>query len=162
MGRKKRTNLGKQYVDKLFSEQNGDVSISQLGAVIADNKQSKTVLIRWMMRKSGITLERLARYLGCMPQSLRNKMVRDSFSIDDLVICAHACNCSIQIRNNAESDGNNTLVINPYDFFRSSETETSVLERLEMLDKEDYKEKEKEYLVLKEELERMRAEYGFE
>ena len=154
------TARGKQFVDR-FLEQYGDIPISQLGSVMSENEQAKTVLIRWMMKNSGISLERLAKYLGCMPQSLRNKMVRDSFSFEDLVICAHACNCSIQIKNNASDDETSTLVINPNEFFKSSDSGADVLQRLKALDQEDLVAKEEEYLKLKEELERMQAEYGF-
>jgi len=154
------TERGKQFVDSLL-EQYGDMPIRQLGTIISENEQAKTVLIRWMMKNSGISLERLAKYLGCMPQSLRNKMVRDSFSFDDLVICAHACNCSIQIKNNSQEGDDGILVIDPMDFFNSSDPENTILERLHELDQEDLAAKEEEYLKLKEELERMQAEYGF-
>lgn len=47
------------------------------------------------------------------------------------------------------------------DFFNSSDPENTILERLHELDQEDLAAKEEEYLKLKEELERMQAEYGF-
>ena len=156
---------GKKFVDE-FLEQYEGISIDKLGSVYSEIGQAKTVLIRWMMKNSKTSLNRLANYLGCNVQSLRNKMVRDSFSFEDLVICAHACKCSIQIKSNTSTGKDNILTITPSDFFKVSDlgkpSEEQVLKRLEMLDNENIAEKAAEYNKLKKELERMKAEYGFE
>ena len=65
------------------------------------------------------------------------------------------------IKNNLKDNEDSILVINPMEYFKSADPENSILDRLQKLDQEDLVAKEEESTKLKEELERMQAEYGF-
>ena len=124
---------------------------------ISDADKTKTVIIKKMAEESDTSIETLAEYLDCKPQSLRNKMFRDSFSIDDLLIVAHACNFSVILRNNKTNEDSEIDFVG---FFRPMMDE--VLIRASELDNRAKKEKREEYEKLKARLEKMKSEYGFD
>lgn len=147
---------GKQFADE-FLKKYGDLPISELPKFIPEKDKTKTALIKKMLNDSGTSVETLAKYLDCKPQSLRNKMFRNSFSIDDLIICAHVCNFSVVLKNNAT---NADAVIDIVEFFKPLHDD--VLVRISDLDKKSKVAKRVEYDRLKAELDRMKTEYGFE
>ena len=108
------------------------------------------------MMKSNITVDKLAEFLGCSKQYLNNKFNRDSFSIDDLVIVAYACNYTIAL---LENDGNSQCRVSPENFF---DEESGTWERISMLKNNGKHNKRAEYEQKKAELERMKKAYGFE
>ena len=145
---------GKQFVDR-FLEVYGDIPMVD---IVSDTweKRKKTNLIKWMMMKSDVSVDRLAEFLGCSKQYLNNKFNRDSFSIDDLVIAAYACNFTITL---LENEGNSKCRINPEDFFNA---EPDIWNRISSIMDDDRKSKRAEYEQKKAELERLREEYGFD
>lgn len=147
---------GKQLVDS-FIEKYGDLPLSELPKFIPDEDKTKTALIKKMLDDSNTSIDTLAKYLDCKPQSLRNKMFRNSFSIDDLIICAHVCNFSVVLKNNAT---NVDAVIDIVEFFKPLDDD--VLVRISDLDKESKAAKRAEYDRLKAQLDKMKAELGFE
>ncbi|MGI6105125.1 MAG: hypothetical protein ACOYD7_02910 [Raoultibacter sp.] len=121
----------------------------------------KSNMVKWMMDRAQISVERLSRYLGCKPQSLRNKMFRDSFSIDDLVATSYACGFTITfLENEAPGRGEEFLVIDPELFFEKSNP--AALDRLKAADDKEMAEKEARYRKLVAELKEMQSELGIE
>lgn len=57
----------------------------------------KSNLVKWMMKQSGTKSDKLAEHLKCTKQSLNNKFYRDSFSFEDILISADACNFHFMI-----------------------------------------------------------------
>ena len=145
---------GKNYVDQ-FMRCYGDIPMIELVSGTWE-KRKKTNLIKWMMIKSNITVDKLAEFLGCSKQYLNNKFNRDSFSIDDLVIVADACNYTIAF---LENDGSNQCRVSPENFFGE---ESDTWERISMLKNECKDNKRAEYEQKKAELEHMKKVYGFE
>ena len=148
--------VGKKFVDE-FLEKYGDLPISELPKFIPDEDKTKTALIKKMAEESNTSIETLSEYLGCKPQSLRNKMFRNSFSIDDLVIAAYACGFSVVLKNNAT---NKDTVIDLVEFFKPMDDD--ILVRISDLEKKNKAAKRAEYNKLKAELKKMRDEYGFD
>ena len=141
---------GQRFVDELQ-----DISMYDL--FVPDDEKTRSAIIKKMAEISGTTIETLAKYLGCKTQSLRNKMFRNSFSIDDLLIAAHACNFSVILKNNLTGE---SYPIDIVDFFKPHNED--VLVRLSDLDKQSRIEKQEEYNRLKAKLEEMKNEYGFD
>ena len=82
---------GKAYVDE-FLKQYGDVPLSQIAGVESVEPVSETWedrpksnIVKWLMDKSGRSLEEVAESLGCTTSYLNNKLHRDSFSLDDMI-----------------------------------------------------------------------------
>ena len=144
----------KNYVNQ-FMRCYGDIPMVDLVSGTWE-KRKKTNLIKWMMIKSNITVDKLAEFLGCSKQYLNNKFNRDSFSIDDLVIAAYACNYTIAL---LENDGSNQCRVSPENFFGE---ESDTWERISMLKNKCKDDKRAEYEQKKAELERMKKVYGFE
>lgn len=145
---------GKKFIDR-FIEVYGDIPMVDVVSGTWE-KRKKTNLIKWMMLKSNVNIDSLAEYLGCTKQYLNNKFNRDSFSIDDLVIAAYACNFTITL---LENDGNSKCRIMPEDFFDANPDVWNRISNIRNCDKES---KRAEYEQKKAELERMKKEYGFE
>lgn len=157
----KNSEKGKIIVDD-FLKKYGDIPLKdfdniRLSEFISESDKTKSALIKKMQDKSNTPIETLAAYLGCNTQSLRNKLFRNSFSIDDLLIAAYACNFSVVLRNN--SNGEN-IVIDLVDFFKPMNDD--VLVRISDLDKEAKKAKQAEYEQLKAKLKEMKDTYGFD
>lgn len=54
--------------------------------------------VKYMMAKCSLNLDDISEYLGITTQSLRNKLNRDSFSINDLIIISHLCHAELNIK----------------------------------------------------------------
>lgn len=54
--------------------------------------------VKYMMEKCYLSLDDISEYLGITTQSLRNKLNRDSFSINDLIIISHLCHAELNIK----------------------------------------------------------------
>ena len=145
---------GKQFVDR-FLEVYGDIPMVDIVSGTWENRK-KTNLIKWMMLKSNVNVDALAEYLGCTKQYLNNKFNRDSFSIEDLIIAAYACNFTLAL---LENEGKCKCRVKLEDFFN---TDSEVLNRITKIKNSDKESKRVEYEQKKAELERMKKEYGFE
>ena len=121
----------------------------------------KANIVKWLMARSGTGLETVASYLGCTVNDLNNKLTRDSFSFDDLILVAYACGYTfVLVNNNEEIESSDSFRVDLVDFFRDSDEQ--VLERVSQRAEEELKAKREEYEKKKAELERMKEEYGFE
>ena len=109
-----------------------------------------------MLLNSDISIDRLAEYLGCSKQYLNNKFNRDSFSIEDLIIAAFACDYTVALLSN---DGSSKRHIDAESFF-GEDKET--WRRISNLKNDSVENKRAEYEQKKAELERMKKEYGFD
>lgn len=143
---------GKMFIDKMEN-----VPLSELSKFIPDNDKTKSALIQKLMTESNTSIETLAEYLDCKPQSLRNKIFRNSFSIDDLLIAAYACDFSIILKNNSN---NMETVVDIVDFFKPLNDD--VLVRISDIEQREKNAKRIEYDKLKADLEKIKNKYGFD
>lgn len=102
----------------------------RISDLLNDGKTSSAV-IREMMDNSKLSQKELAEFLNCQPQSLSNKFLRNSFSIDDFIITAFACDYSLILHNKKRGTDKE---LTPEDFFQSKSPET--LARINKLKKE--------------------------
>ena len=121
-------------------------------------KPQKVKSDKVVYEKAGLSSKEMACYFGCSKEYLSNKLHRDSFSIDDLIIAAFASDYVITFIKKDENEAQ--IEIDAIDFFTGYDDETA--ERIMSLKKNKRQKKKEEYILKKAELERMKAEYGFE
>lgn len=125
------------------------------------NERPKSRIIKWLMNESSVSTSLLAEYLGCSTQTLRNKLSKDSFSLDDIIIAAYACGYSLSlVGKNIQDEEQNYLVIDPASYFEHTDN-GETLKRMTDLEKRNTKELQEEYDRLKAELESMKRRYSF-
>mgnify|MGYP000910665905 CR=1 FL=1 len=159
--------LGRDALERLLKEI-GDTPMSKLrdmDAVDYDNPKwydrPKTRIVKWLMDQSGVGVDLLAEYLGCSKQYLNNKMTRDSFSLDDLIIAAYACGYEFTLTSNTEDkEKRESYAIHIDEYFKAVDDE--VLVRISDIEKESKANIKAEYERKKAELERMKQAYGFD
>ena len=130
----------------------------------------KSNMVKWLMRRSGVSPDKIAKYLGCSVNYLNNKLSRDSFSLDDLIIISYACGYTfVLLDNNEESTSANSFRIDLLEYFNADDNDDernkqnrTVLDRISKLEAEKKATKRAEYERKKAELERMKVENGFE
>ncbi len=130
----------------------------------------KSNMVKWLMRRSGASPDRIAKYLGCTVNYLNNKLSRDSFSLDDLIIIAYVCGYTfVLLDNNEESISANSFRIDLLEYFKADDTDDernshykAIINRISTIEAENKASKRAEYESKKAELERMKVEYGFE
>lgn len=121
----------------------------------------KANLVKWLMQQSDTSLDTIASYLGCSTNYLNNKLSRDSFSFDDLILVAYACGYTfVLVGNNEEVGSHNSYRVDLLNFFEENDPDS--LSRISKLEAEKQQAIRKEYEEKKAELERMKAAYGFE
>lgn len=121
----------------------------------------KSNIVKWLMDKSGRSLEDIAMALGCTTSYLNNKLHRDSFSLDDMIVVAYICGYALTFTsNNPDDKERSTFQIDVQDYFSSSNKDA--LERLYRCERQIKARKRAEYEALKTQLEKMKAQYGFE
>lgn len=121
----------------------------------------KANLVKWLMQSSDTSLDTVASYLDCTVNYLNNKLTRDSFSFDDLILIAYACGYTFVLTdNNEEIQSENSFRVDLLDYFGNSDP--AKLERISRIEDEKQNAIREEYEKKKAELERMKAEYGFE
>lgn len=160
-------NRGKSYVGEILKLY-GDITLNQIADVEAVEPVSETWkdrpksnIVKWLMDKSGRSLEEIAESLGCKPSYLNNKLHRDSFSLDDMIIVAYVCGYAITITsNNPDDEERSTFQIDVREYFGSSNPDA--LRNLYEYEKRMKIQKKAEYDALKARLEQMKTEYGFE
>ena len=118
----------------------------------SDRKMS--ALIQWMMEHSGVTKTKLAGYLDCSLGYFNNKLTRNSWSFDDLVIAAYASGMCFVL-----DDGEEQYSINIVDWFADYDLES--LQRIVSLKRQSYENAKEVYLAKKKELEEIKQKYGF-
>ena len=122
----------------------------------------KANMVKWLMKQSGVSLEVVAAHLGCSVSYMNNKLTRDSFSFEDLILAAYACGYTfVLVNNNEEISSEDSFRVDLFQHFENEEGQ-EVLERINAIEEEKKKAKRAEYEAKKAELERMKAEYGFE
>ena len=120
----------------------------------------KANMVKWMMKQSGTSLEEIAAHLGCSVSYLNNKLTRESFSFEDLILAAYACGYTfVLVNNNEEISSEDSFRV---DLLRHFESEQEVLDRINAIEEKKKQAKRAEYEAKKAELARMKAEYGFE
>lgn len=121
----------------------------------------KSNMVKWLMQRSGTSLDTVAAYLGCSVNYLNNKLSRDSFSFDDLMLVAYACGYTFILTNNNEEVINaNSYRVDLLSFFEGNDPDT--LSRISRIEEAKQLAARKEYEAKKAELERLKAEYGFD
>lgn len=115
-----------------FLKEYGDLPVSKLEPIYTVSKtwenRPKANMVKWLMDKSGVSLDTLASYLGCSRQYLNNKLTRDSFSFDDLVIAAYACGFTFTLTSNEVKDGKQDVYrVDLGEYFKAS---PDVLDRI--------------------------------
>ena len=120
----------------------------------------KANMVKWMMKQSGTSLEEIAAHLGCSVSYLNNKLTRESFSFEDLLLAAYACGYTfVLVNNNEEISSEGSFRVDLLEHFKNDQ---EVLARIDAIEEEKKQAKRAEYEAKKAELERMKAEYGFE
>ena len=121
----------------------------------------KANMVKWLMKQSGASLETVAAHLGCTVSYLNNKLTRDSFSFDDLILVAYACGYTfVLVNNNEEVDSPDSFRVDLMQYFKGSNPEA--LERINKIEEDRQRARREEYEAKKAELERMKKEYGIE
>ena len=139
---------GRQFVNQLFSVE----TVSETW-----RSRQKSNIIKWLMKKSGVDAETMAKYLKCKSkETFNNKLNRDVFSFDELIIAAYACNYTVTLLSN---NGTDQRKITAEDFFKENK---ETWERISGLKNDIRESKRAEYEQKKAELEQMKKEYGFE
>lgn len=123
-------------------------------------KRPKANIVKWLMGRSGKSTEDIAKCLGCTPSYLNNKLYRDSFSVDDMVVIAYVCGHTITFINNVSKEERSMYQIDIENYFGSSNPAT--LERIRSYERGLLSQKREKYEELKDQLEQMKEEYGFD
>ena len=145
---------GKRYMDRFLAVY-GDIPMVEIVNGLWETRK-KSNLIKWLMMQAGLSMDSLAAYFGCTKQYLNNKFNRDSFSFEDIIVTAYACDYTLTFLAN---DGSNKRRIDAERFF---DKDAKTWERISRLKTNTKESKRAEYEQKKAELERMKQEYGFE
>ncbi len=120
----------------------------------------KANLVKWLMKESGTSLETVAAHIGCSVSYLNNKLTRESFSFEDLLLAAYACGYTFAlIKNDVELENS---ALHRVDLLEHFNNDPDVLKRINIIEEKTQKVKREEYEKKKAELDRLRKEYGFE
>lgn len=148
-----------KFSDRPLNRVEGIETISTVKSKWEDRPRSN--IIKWLMDKSGRTLEEVAEGLGRSVPYLNNKIHRGSFSIDELIIVAYICGYNVTLTsNNPDEEEHSTYQIDVQEYF--SNYDEDVLTRLHTYEKKLKDRRRAEYDELKAQLEKMKADYAFE
>ncbi len=151
--------LLKKYGDTPISQIKDLASVETVSPRWEDRPKSN--IVKWLMDKSGRTLDEIAKGLGCTTTYLNNKLHRDSFSLDDMIIIAYICGYRVSFTSsNPDDKKHSTYQIDVLDYFGTSNTDA--VERLLEFEKQQKIQKKDEYEELKARLAHLKEEYGFE
>lgn len=143
--------------EKIIQEMTDEAGIDEK----AWEGRPKSKLVKWLMGVSDKSIAEVAEYIGCQSATLNNKLFRDSFTVEDIVLAAHACGFTLVLINNKTTEGNELFQLIDYKtMFQTKDPD--VIARVEKLDDKERQKKADEYQRMKEQLEKMKAEYGFE
>lgn len=76
-----------------------DVPVIPIVSATYKNRR-RSNLIKWLMREGSLTVQETADRIGTTKEYLNNKLVRDSFSIEDILRVSKAANKSVFIVDN--------------------------------------------------------------
>jgi len=62
--------------------------------------RKKSNLIKWLMREGDLSVREMAMRIGTTKEYLNNKLVRNSFSLEDILCASKAANKSVFIVDN--------------------------------------------------------------
>lgn len=149
--------IGEKILNKKMDTY-GDSTIAELESGSWRRKR-KSYLIKWLMNeKEDLTREKLGELFGSSRDAVSQKLSRDSFTIDELIIAAHAAGYDLALRNR---ETERLKLIRALEWFK--DYDDVVYERLKNLVPQSVKIiKRSEYEMKKKELEALKAEYGFE
>ncbi len=108
--------------------------------------RNNSAIIKYFMKCSGMPTETMAKYLGCNTSYFYNKLTRNSFSIEDLMVASYVCGVSLG-------------VIDPWEYISNIPDTKRRIETIRVAEKKALKDW---YYATKEELEAMNKIYGFE
>ena len=94
----------------------------------------KGTIIKWMIKEKDISRALLSEYLGISKPYLDNKFFRDSFSFDDIVLTAMACDYDIILR---DRDTKEDFLIDAKDYF-SFNFKPEVLARVKSIEGREF------------------------
>lgn len=144
---------GEAFVEEISRKRNKALDNSN----IKEEDKKKAVLIKELMKKSGISYDLMAESLDCGKQSFINKLNRDSFSINDLLIAAEIAGYRLILTNGKTGED---IYIDFAEFLKPLYQDD--IERIRKIEKREKAKKKAEYDKLKKELEEMKNKYGFE
>lgn len=108
--------------------------------------KNNSAIINYFMRRSGMLSKTMSRYLGCGSVGyFYNKLARNSFSIEDLMVASYVCGVDLD-------------EIDPYEYISNLPDVRSRIERVKADEREAMKAR---YYEKKRELEEMEKRYGF-
>ena len=113
-------------------------------------------IIKWMSMESKTPISKIAEYLGTNVRYLDTKFNRDSITIDDLLIAAHACGYKLALLDSNEWP----IDIDMVEYFTGYDEDA--LKRVEELDMQDPNKAKQLYEEMKLKMQKMKQEYGFE
>ena len=142
---------GKEFVSKY-----NDVSVNQLLSSTWKTRK-KSNLIKILMKKGNISIDDLASLIGCSKHYLNNKLNRDSFSFEDILVAAYVCGFSVCLTNKRTKK---TEEIDVKDFIENNTNYS--WDQISSFSSEQQLKIRKEYEQKKADLERMKEEYGFQ
>ena len=123
-------------MDKIFGDAAG---------VFYDRNNS--AIIKYFMKCSNTSTKTMANYLGCSSISyFNNKLARNSFSIEDLMVASYVCGVDLN-------------TIDPWEYISNIPDTKRRIETIRMDEKKAVKDW---YYAMKKELEAMNEIYGFE
>lgn len=76
-----------------------DVPVIPIVSATYKNRK-RSNLIKWLMREADLTVQQMADRIGITKEYLNNKLVRDSFTIEDVLCVSKAANKSVFIVDN--------------------------------------------------------------
>ena len=121
----------------------------------------RTNLVKWLMEKSGKSVEEIASAMGRSVAYLNNKIHRGTFSLDEVIFISYICGFAITMTSN-DPDAKDlpSYQIDVYEYFHKYDEEA--LKRLYEYEKKMRDQKKEEYEKLKDQLEKMKEQFGFE
>lgn len=84
------------------------------------NKRPKSYLVKWLMEQGKTNANDMARYLDCSKQYFDNKLNRNSFSFEDILLIAYANGYRITFKT-ARKDSTPVHVLTINEFFNEDE-----------------------------------------
>lgn len=122
-------------MDKIFGDAAG---------VFYDRNNS--AIIKYFMKRSGMSTETMAKYLGYNTRCFNGKLARNSFSIENLMVASYVCGIDLG-------------VIDPWEYISNIPDTKRRIETIRMDEKKVIKDR---YYAMKKELEATNEIYGFE
>ena len=152
-----------EYIKKF-----GKLPLSQISGIAVSaavskiwEKKPRSNIVKLLMEKSGKSADDIAESLGFTTTYFNNKLQRESFSLDDIIVIAYVCGYVLTFTsNNPDEEERDTFQIDVHDYLEARNQKA--LLHLYVYEDGLKKKKKEEYDKLKAKLEQMKVEYGFE